>query len=567
MNLCLPFVFLAICAQFSCDSKSKADEADIIDDGDLNEVYEAVSVLNKSQTFSENVVVTLSHDNEDVGIYFTLDGSVPSKATGIPYLEPIVIDQTSELRTAAVFSDGIEVVDSQNYIKVSNDLVDYQSTVPIVIIDNFSAGDVPDKEWTTMTQTGAGLQQQARQFSVMQIYQNEGSSSQISGEAKEELRLGIRVRGAFSSTWDPQPFSFEVKSEASDEDATMSLLGMPEDSDWILYHPFPQFDKTMLFNTFIWELAAQTGRFAPEYKFVEVFLNKDGGAVGMEDRLGVYALLEKVKRSPERIAIDELSADGQSGGFLLAINRMDAIPVGGFPAENGAMSPQFFHTPGPDGVLETPPNEPSVGDDIPRQVNGFINFESPNGYKITPTQRGAIEKWFADFEAVLYDDSKWLDPVEGYRAQLNVRDFIDYFLLLNLAQQGDGLLISMFPWVSNPPRVLHMGALWDFNNNAYRDNFDGNLLLRPDRLWYGRLFEDPTFEMEFLARWFELREDILSDQNMDKIVDDQAATIGQDLATRQGLDPVEWMTRLDAMKNNLKARANWLDGEFLNPLP
>ena len=236
----------------------------------------------------------------------------------------------------------------------------------------------------------------------------------------------------------------------------MRPLGLPDESDWILYYPHPSYDQTMLYNTFIWELAGQTGRYGTGFRFVDVFVNEDGGDLTMADRRGVYALAEKVERGAGRIDFDELSDDGATGGWLLGINRMDAIPPGGFPAENGATSPQFFHTAGPNRIQQTPPNSPGQGDDIPRQYNAYINFEDPNGYRINPAQRAAIEAWFREFEDVFYDDARWRDPEEGYRKYLNTRDFIDYFHLLNLAKQGDGLLISIFPWVSSGERKLHM---------------------------------------------------------------------------------------------------------------
>ena len=338
---------------------------------------------------------------------------------------------------------------------------------------------------------------------------------------------------------------------------------MPDESDWILYYPHPNYDRTMLYNTFIWELARQTGRYGNRFRFVDVFVNEDGGDLEMSDRRGVYAFAEKVKRGPDRIDFEALSEDGSTGGWLLGINRMDPIPPAGFPAENGATSPQFFHTAGPDRIQQTSPNVAGQGDDIPRQYNAYINFESPNGYRINPAQRATIEDWFREFEDVLYDGAIWRDPVNGYRKYLNTRDFIDYFHLLNLAKQGDGLLISIFPWVSSGERKLHMGPMWDFNNGAYGNNTDSPLYFRDDRLWYPRLFQDPDYNRESIDRWYELRRGPLSAANMEAIIDRQAAEITAGLAASQGASG--WDGRLDTMKSNLRNRAAWLDAQFFAP--
>jgi hypothetical protein len=105
----------------------------------------------------------------------------------------------------------------------------------------------------------------------------------------------------------------------------------------------------------------------------------------------------------------------------------------------------FFHTRGPNRISQTSANSAGSGDDIPRQSNGYLNFDNPSGYRITATQRAAIEDWFVEFEDVLYDNSQWLDPINGYRKYLDPTDFVEYFMFNNLSRNGDGMLISMFP--------------------------------------------------------------------------------------------------------------------------
>ena len=246
---------------------------------------------------------------------------------------------------------------------------------------------------------------------------------------------------------------------------------------------------------------------------------------------------------------------------------MDAIPPDGFPTENGSTRPQFFHTPGPDRVLQTPPNTAARGDDIPRQSNGFLNFENPNGYRINTAQRQTVESWFANFENTFFDDSKWLDPVDGYRQFVDTQDVATYFLLLNLARQSDGLLISVFPWVSSGDRQLHMGPMWDFNNGVYdrAGNPRTTKYFRSDRLWYRRLFRDPSWERELRDRWFELRSGPLSNANMAAIIDRQSATVTTGLANAQGITTASWNARLRAMKNFLQQRSDWLDGQYFAP--
>lgn len=243
----------------------------------------------------------------------------------------------------------------------------------------------------------------ARQPAFLGIYDRNpaDNTADFQSAPNQSSRIGIRVRGAFSSTWTPKPYSLETWKTDEDSDRSIKILGMSTESDWIFYYPHPGYDRTMLYNTFIWELSRQTGRWAPEFRFVDVFVNEDGGDLTLADRKGVYVFLEKPKRDSKRIEFDELSQDGSTGGWINSINRMDPIPVEGFPAENGATTPQFFHTAGPNRIQSTSPNVSGSGDDIPRQYNAFINFEDPNGYTISAPQRAAVEEWYRQFENVL----------------------------------------------------------------------------------------------------------------------------------------------------------------------
>lgn len=519
-------------------------------------------------TFTEDFLLTLTSSGPEATILYTLDGSLPGPENGLVYDEAIPLTTTTQVRAASYYPGQEPAIRTRSYIRLASELASYTSELPIVIVDNFGGGNIPNKNWSTSSQTGGGLRQVARQSAFLGIFDRNPTSStaSISALPDQTSRIGIRVRGAFSSTWPRKPYS--VKTWKTDEDSgrTIKILGMASDEDWILYYPDPGYDRSMLNNTFIWELSRQTGRWAPDFQFVDVFVNQDGGDLTLADRVGVYVFLEKPTRGSKRLDFDKLSDDGSTGGWLNSINRMDPIPVDGFPAENGATTPQFFHTAGRNRVQSTPPNTSGSGDDIPRQYNAFINFEEPNGYKITAPRRAAIEDWYRNFEDVFFDNASWRDPVQGYRRHLDTTDFIDYFQMLTLAKQGDGLLLSMFPWVSSDDRKLRMGPMWDFNNGAYGGSATGTLYFRPDRLWYDRLFEDPDFQREYEDRWFELRRGPLSNENMSAILEAQAAEFTVNLADQQaGISGSTWTSRVNSMKSWLQTRANWIDSNFLAP--
>ena len=523
-----------------------------------------------SGTFTNGFEVTLSSSTVGSVIRYTLDGSTPSLSNGIVYASPVRVEQTRRLRAAAFVGQVRSVVTGESYIKLAADLVGYQSTLPILLIENFGAGVIPQKGWSG---NGSGIKQVPRQTAVWATFDRrsgvgQGTSTLV--QAPQMMsRIGIRGRGAFSSTWRQKPFSVEAENEMGEETA-VSPLDLPEHSEWILYYPDGEDakDPTLLFNTFAYELSRRTGRYSVRFRWVEAFVNEDGGDLKLADRRGVYAIIEKVSRGKDRLDFERLAEDGSTGGWLLNINRMDPEPETGWPAPNGARQPYFFHTAGPNRRAESRPNDQVAGDDLPQQSNGYLNFDNPNGYVINPQQRAAIENWFKRFEDVFFNNSVWRNPTNGYRQYLDTLDFADYFILNTLTHNGDGLLISMFPWKGRDEK-LRMGPAWDYNWSPYyigSPSPSGDLLWRSEQIWYARLFTDPDFVQEYMDRWWSLRQGPLSDAGMDAVIDEQAAEISPAKAILNGVPTAtEWANRLNTMRNWLKARAAWIDSSYVRP--
>ncbi len=518
--------------------------------------------------FTEPFTVALTTIDPQAQIRFTVDGSAPGLNHGTQYEEPIPITQSTHLRAVALTEGRVGRVNGACYIRLAPDLAHYTSSLPIMVIDNFDAGTIQRKGWNA---NGAGIKQVPRQSAAWATFERVGGFSSLTNNPQMWSRIGIRGRGAYSTEWRQKPYSVEAMDEEGGE-AEVSPLGMPRHADWILYYPDPDSsrDPTLLFNTFAYELSGAVGRYAVRFRWVEAFINEDGGDLSLSDRRGVYAIVEKVARGTDRLDFQQLSADGSSGGWLLNINRMDPEPDTGWPAANGATQPWFVHTAGPDRIVQTQPNTAysSVpGDDQPQQWNGFLNFDNPNGYAINTAQRSAIEGWFKRFEDVLYNNAAWRDPVTGYRRHLDTRDFADYFILNVLTRNGDGLLLSMFPWKGDDDK-LRMGPAWDYNWSSYyvSGGPTGALMHRAEYLWYARLFADPDFQQQYIDRWWDLRRSVMSNAAMDSIINRQAAEIGVEKAMLNGLpSSAEWTKRLGQMKTWLKQRADWIDSNYLRP--
>ena len=98
--------------------------------------------------------------------------------------------------------------------------------------------------------------------------------------------IGIRVRGSFSSTWNPKPYAVETWDEY-DNDKTTKPLGLPGESDWVLYYPHPLYDRQLIANTFSWELSrleARTRQLGEEVALLHARLDEaDAGAANGEE--------------------------------------------------------------------------------------------------------------------------------------------------------------------------------------------------------------------------------------------------------------------------------------------
>ena len=141
-------------------------------------------------------------------------------------------------------------------------------------------------------------------------------------------RAGFRIRGSTSESYPKKQYSVELWDETND-DKKESLLGLPSQSDWILYAPYTE--KIMMQNALAYQWANEMGHYASKTRYVEVFLNTSkvtaGGVASPTtgaDYIGVYILEEKIKISSNRVNVNEISPTNPNGGFIVSQDRTDS---------------------------------------------------------------------------------------------------------------------------------------------------------------------------------------------------------------------------------------------------
>ena len=103
----------------------------------------------------------------------------------------------------------------------------------------------------------------------------------------------IHVRGNSSREYEKKQYALETR-DADGNDLDVSLMGLPEEEDWILQGPYS--DKTLMRNHLMFHWSRAIERYAPRTRFIELYMIDDGDPLAPTHYRGVYLLTEKIKR-------------------------------------------------------------------------------------------------------------------------------------------------------------------------------------------------------------------------------------------------------------------------------
>ncbi|MBN2665598.1 MAG: CotH kinase family protein [Bacteroidales bacterium] len=317
--------------------------------------------------------------------------------------------------------------------------------------------------------------------------------------------IGIEIRGQSSQMFPKKSYSLELRT-LDGADTSASLLDMPAEEDWVLYAPYS--DKTMLRNALTFHLGARMGGWQPENRFCEVWLNGD--------YMGVYQLMESIKRDDNRVDIsklnpDEISGDDLTGGYIVKADKLTGI--------------------GPEEYFQI---TPSVRYNYSEQYR--FTYVYPKYDQIANEQKYYIRKYLTDAENTLNGES-FRDLSEGFRKYFDTKSFIDFQIIQELANNVDGYRYSTFFYKDKDSKggKLKAGPLWDFDlcygNVDYADlNLATDVWLYRmygGRIhWWARMMEDLGYRASFAARWKDLRKGPFSTDSIMKYVDNTIVGLG-----------------------------------------
>jgi len=358
------------------------------------------------------------------------------------------------------------------------------SALPLLIIDTYGQ-DIPDEPRIT---AHMGL-----------IHNDIGAYNKPDHSYSEyNGQISIEMRGESSQYfYDKKSFSIETQT-ASGSNNNVSLLGLPEENDFVLQAPFG--DKSLMRNVLSYRLFETFGHYAPRTRFVELILNGD--------YQGVYVLTEKVKRDKNRVDIAKITpkdstAEDISGGYLLRIDK------------TSDMDPYEY--------WESPVDPPFA--DYNRVVYQYFD---PDYQELTVDQRTYIRKHLQEFEETLVD-SDFKDPESGYRAYLDIPSFIDLMILNEFVKDVDAFRLSHYFYKHKDTKggKLVSGPPWDYNLTFGNSDFTSSMHKTSEWIhtssitiyWWARIMRDTWFVNELHCRWDELHSGSLSHDSMNEMID------------------------------------------------
>ncbi len=308
-------------------------------------------------------------------------------------------------------------------------------------------------------------------------------------------KIGIEYRGSSSQGMPKKSYGFETW-DVNGNSIDTSLLGMPQESDWILSASYS--DKSLMNNYMTYDLARMMGWYAPRCEYVELVINNE--------YQGVYILMEKIKRDNNRVDIAKLqptdiAGDQVTGGYIVKIDK-------GTGSGGGGWTSNFA----PD-----------------TNVNGqtiVFQYEYPNDVDIVPQQEAYIQAYIDSFETALAGPN-FMDTAIGYAHYIDLNSFVDYFLLNELSRNVDGYRLSTYLYkdkASNGGK-LTIGPCWDYDiawgnaNYCLGDDVTGWAIDFAEPcsgdnwqipFWWDRLLQDTAFQNKLKCRWEELKMTVLS---------------------------------------------------------
>ena len=312
----------------------------------------ALTFSPRGGAFVNPVSLQISSSLPQCTVRYTVDGSEPDENSAI-YQAPLLLTNSTLVRAKA-YAPGYPtgIGGTETYTLLDDELLEFSSNLPLVILNTF----------------GTNLSREHKIEAGVQFFNSGKDRTKLTAAPELSAPCLLNVRGRASLRYPKNSFTVKITDELGDP-RKVSILGLPAESDWCLYAPYP--DKTLVRDVLAYEISGRMGDWAPRTRFVEAFVNHTGTRLSRRDYVGVYVLVEKIKRDKSRVDIAKLKPDDQSeprlsGGYIF---KKDHIGFGNWGGPGGGDLGGFAGAPGP--ISSTRVGFPTGPGGFPADPKGF----------------------------------------------------------------------------------------------------------------------------------------------------------------------------------------------------
>ncbi len=371
------------------------------------------------------------------------------------------------------YSESLDQSFDEDYLEFY-DLGYFDTDLPVIYID--SQGSTINGDTAVMAK-----------FSVLNSA-DDGSLHNITQKPDFTLDASVKYRGASSINFDKRQYRITFyKDPLMRKKLKFDLFGMGAADSWVLHGPF--LDKTLARNYLVYNVGAQIMDWAPECRYVELFENGQ--------YKGVYLALEPVSQGVGRLELSEYALLSGNTAYIVGRDRegTDIKPLQNYGKTAGYTSNDLY-------------------------------IEYPGAKNITDIEYDWITDDISIFEMALYGDD-FKSANNGYASYIDVDSFVDYYIINEVVMNHDAGDLSTYAYKEIGGKLKM--AIWDFNNcydnyQWFVEEFD--MFYVSKMAWFSRLLQDRAFVDKVVERYYELRKDQLSEDNMYAILDSAQEKLG-----------------------------------------
>ncbi len=401
------------------------------------------------------------------------------------------------------------------------------SNLPIVMINTDHGWDIVDEPRIMA--------------SMKIIYRGPGERNHYSDRENPDYlnydgRIDIEIRGSSSQYFSKKQYGFSTRLSDDISRNNVSLLGMPEEHDWILNGMV--YDTAMIRDYLCYNLYRQLGNYASRTAYCELFINNH--------YRGIYLLQEKIKADKERVDVFKITSNDNtlpnvSGGYITKADKVS-------PGEPIAWTMYTWYG--------APVNYLNV---LPKPEN------------VSPSQFEYIMGQFEDLETTARNKDVSLE--NGFPSIIDISSFIDHFIISELSSNPDAYQFSTY-FHKDRKGKLRAGPIWDSDLTFGNDLFFWGLDRSKPEGWHfeehqndgSTFWRDLYYSGEFRCylskRWNELIQpgEPLNVASIEELIDSTVSMIGEAVAR----DYVRWsisanhMQVISDIKSFVLARTEWM---------